>query len=421
MCFPLYFSEHLFAARQFFRGIGIMQKKIVALILAAAMALGGTQIAGATNYAEQISEAESQKSEAQSNLEDINAQIADIETQQDELQIQIDDLDADLVQTLIDIDTTKADIEQATLKLAQAQTQLTMARATEEEQLLSMKERICYMYENGDASFLTAMVGADSFAQVLNKLEAFSSVYNSDRDMLNEFQETKQQVEDLVDEVAEEEADLEYFELTLEEQQAQLEEEIANKSQEMADFDEKLKEAEALAQQYQETITALNAKIAELQEAQRIEEEEKAAAEAAAAEAAAAAAAAQTGSTNVSYSGTGSSVASYACQFVGNPYVWGGTSLTSGCDCSGFIMSVYAHFGVSLPHSSDALRSVGTGVSPSNIMPGDIVCYSGHCAIYIGNGQIVHASNSKPYPAGGIKISNNYAYRTVLAVRRVFT
>ena len=105
----------------------------------------------------------------------------------------------------------------------------------------------------------------------------------------------------------------------------------------------------------------------------------------------------------------------YACQFVGNPYVWGGTSLTNGADCSGFIMSVYAHFGVSLPHSSAAMRSYGVGVSYSEAMPGDIICYSGHVAIYMGGGAIVHASNAKD----GIKISSNAAYRTILAVRRV--
>lgn len=120
-------------------------------------------------------------------------------------------------------------------------------------------------------------------------------------------------------------------------------------------------------------------------------------------------------SSGASYSGAGQAVADYACQFVGNPYVWGGSSLTNGADCSGFIMSVYAKFGVSLPHSSAAMRSCGTGVSYSEAMPGDIICYSGHVAIYLGGGSIVHASNERD----GIKISGNAAYRTILSVRRV--
>lgn len=121
------------------------------------------------------------------------------------------------------------------------------------------------------------------------------------------------------------------------------------------------------------------------------------------------------GGGSVAYNPTGAAVASYACQFVGNPYVWGGTSLTNGADCSGFVMSVYAKFGVSLPHSSSALAGVGRGVPYSQAMPGDIICYPGHVAIYIGGGAIVHASNEKD----GIKISPNAAYRQIIAVRRV--
>ena len=120
---------------------------------------------------------------------------------------------------------------------------------------------------------------------------------------------------------------------------------------------------------------------------------------------------------SISGSGLGADVAKYACQFVGNPYVYGGSSLTNGTDCSGFVMSVYGAYGVSLPHSSRADRSVGAEVEGglANAQPGDIVCYSGHVALYIGNGQIVHASTSKT----GIIISNA-SYKDVLAVRRIF-
>ena len=112
----------------------------------------------------------------------------------------------------------------------------------------------------------------------------------------------------------------------------------------------------------------------------------------------------------------GQQVADFALQFVGNPYVYGGTSLTNGADCSGFVMSVYANFGVSLPHSANADRKKGTGVgSIQEAIPGDLVCYSGHVGIYIGNGQIVHASNSRT----GIIVSNAN-YDTILAVRRIF-
>ena len=112
----------------------------------------------------------------------------------------------------------------------------------------------------------------------------------------------------------------------------------------------------------------------------------------------------------------GVAVAEYALQFVGNPYVWGGTSLTNGADCSGFVMSVYANFGVSLPHSSKADRTQGYAVDGlENAQPGDLICYSGHVALYIGNGQIVHASNSRD----GIKVSNA-DYKKILAIRRIF-
>ena len=112
----------------------------------------------------------------------------------------------------------------------------------------------------------------------------------------------------------------------------------------------------------------------------------------------------------------GQAVVNYAAQFVGNPYVYGGSSLTNGADCSGFVMSVYQAFGISLPHSSSALRSVGYGVSLDAIQPGDIVCYSGHVGIYAGNNTLLHASS----PSTGIKYTSPVTYREILAIRRIF-
>lgn len=180
-------------------------------------------------------------------------------------------------------------------------------------------------------------------------------------------------------------------------------------------------EAEQKAkEEARKAAAAAEAKL--LAEKQKKEEEQKAKEQQAAAESSQSgeqqAAAQETVSTSVvsGGSGLGAAVANYAVQFVGNPYVYGGTSLTNGADCSGFVMSVYKNFGVSLPHSSSADRHVGYSVgSLSEAQPGDLVCYSGHVGIYIGGGQIVHASTA----ATGIKISNA-SYRTPVAIRRIF-
>lgn len=108
----------------------------------------------------------------------------------------------------------------------------------------------------------------------------------------------------------------------------------------------------------------------------------------------------------------------YALQYVGNKYVFGGTSITNGIDCSAFTRYVMNHFGKKLPRNSYSQRSVGKSVDKPNT--GDLICYSGHVAIYIGDGKIVHASNHHPYPRGGIKVSSSYKYRTVKSIRSLF-
>ncbi len=161
----------------------------------------------------------------------------------------------------------------------------------------------------------------------------------------------------------------------------------------------------------------------EYEEAETLEEEKARVAKEEAARKAAAAASSSSSSSSSSSTKTyaaasgsgGSAVVTYACQFVGNPYKYGGTSLTNGCDCSGFVMSVYAAFGISLPHSSKSMRSVGYEVSTSDMQPGDIVCYSGHVGIYIGNDTIVNAIGT----GKGIGYTNVY-YSKIICVRRIY-
>jgi cell wall-associated NlpC family hydrolase len=311
------------------------------------------------------------------------------------------------------------------------------------------------MYERGDNALMESLLGAGSMADFLNRVEYFNQIYDYDRNMLTEYQDTVQQVADLKETLEQEQEDMVALKENQEHQSEELQKMITKKQATMSDFDTKLAQAQALAAQYKETIQEQNdiivaeqERIAEEEaerkrqeeaEKKRQEEEQRKQEQAAAQAAASAASSSSSSSSGSSSSGSSSSgsesadssgdsganpsyttsisgqdVANYALQFVGNPYVWGGTSLTNGADCSGFVMSVFAHFGISLPHSSYSLRSCGQSVSYSNAQPGDLICYSGHVAIYIGGGRIVGAQST----AIGIA-TQNATYRTILAVRRV--
>lgn len=397
--------------------------RLVAAGLVAILGISCFQSASASA----LSKAKNKKSEAQTALDNANADIENMQSQQQELQSQIDALDADLVNIIMNLDILEGELSDKQTELDNVTAQLAQAQEDEQNQYDAMKKRIVYMYENGDDSYIEALVGATDFSDLLNRLEYAQQIYDYDRNLLTQYQETVQQVADLKSQVETEKAELEEVQQSYQEQQASYESMIAEKQSQMSDFDTQLASAQSLAAQYKATVDEQNEIIRQEQ-------------------AAAAAAAAQNnnkgnntttannnngsntggdsttgGSTGggglnppFSTSVSGSDVVSYACQFIGNPYVWGGESLTNGADCSGFIKSVYANFGISLPHSSVALQRAGSEVSYENAQPGDIVCYAGHVAIYMGGGQIVHASS----PSTGIK-TGSATYRSIISVRRV--
>lgn len=293
-----------------------------------------------------------------------------------------------------------------------------------------MKKRIQYMYEKGDTEYLDIFLQVKNMSDLLNKAEYVEGIYTYDRNMLITYQETKQKVADYKADLEEDKAEMEVMELEYKEQQSALETLISTKKKEVSNFDSQLAQAKQDAAVYAQTVAKKNEEIRKTKE----EEARKKAAEEArkkAEEEARKKAAANTSSkpkssnANNKYTGPsaskssggsaeGRAVADYGLQFVGNPYVFGGTSLTSGTDCSGFVLSVYKHFGYSLPRSSSEQRSAGREVSYSDAQPGDLICYAGHIGIYIGNGQIVHASS----PSTGIKVGTA-TYRTILSVRRI--
>ena len=417
---------------------------------------------GMVARASSVSDIEGQINQHTNQLQNINKQIVALESEQDILQEQIDDLNAEIVNMMAsiglkedeiaakegEIAEKEAEIARKEEEIAQKQLQIVQ---TEEEYKAAMEREasqresmaICarMIYERGEDSYLDAILEGKGLSDILNQLDMVEKVHEYENSMLLEYIESKNLVHDLWLKLEDEKVQLEEDKALLEADKQQLEADrqqleadraelksqkasldtmLAKKKQESADYDAEIKKARQQAAAAKKLLQQDKVNLAKA----------KAAAQGTAGSGGNAGSGSSSSSGSTSASGgssavtnspgsaTGKQIAQYALQFVGNPYVSGGTSLTGGADCSGFIYRVFSDFGYSVSRTSYQQRSNGTSVSYSNAQPGDIICYEGHVGLYIGDGLIVHASNSRPYPSGGIKVSQAQ-YRTILDVRRI--
>lgn len=435
----------------------MMQKRVCCILLSLIMLMEIVVPVRATT----ISGVKKEQQKTQNNLNSVNQQITAIQSNQAQAQEELDQLSDQLVDILTSIDICQDEIAVKEKEIEQAKKDYEDARKKEEGQYASMKKRIQFMYEQGDSAYLQVLLESQNYADMVNKADYIESLYEYDKQLLAGYVESKNQVAELKGRLEDEEADLEASNYELQQEEAALQTLVDEQKKTVADFDAQLASAKKKAASYKQQLEDQTAQIKKLEEeaaakkkkeeeARKKQEQERKQQQQASqtqtidtgngaqqttgddpaqvdtgddaqttdpgtvdtgkgTDSMNAGAGAVTGG-----SGVGQQAANYACNFVGNPYKFGGTSLTNGTDCSGFTQAVYAHFGISLPRDSYSQRSCGTEVSYANAQPGDIICYAGHVALYLGNGQIVHASTERT------GITYGYAtYRTILSVRRV--
>ncbi len=391
-------------------------------------------------WATTISGVRNQRSQTQQSLNEVNGQISDIQTQRDAVYNELETMNDQLVEVLTSIEILEEEISLKQKEIDKAQKDLEEAQKIETEQYESMKKRIQFMYEQGNMVYMQALLGAVNYSDMVNKAEYVEGIYNYDRELLAEYVGTRENIETLKATLEDEQSQMRTAEYELQGEKENLELLVALKRRTVEDFDSQLEKAKEKASAYKRQLQQQTERIRKLEERERKkkEEEEKKKREEAEEESqgndedgdGTTSIDITTGETEGEDDGgeedddddysddadssLGQQICDYACQFVGNPYVYGGTSLTDGADCSGFTQAVYAHFGISIPRDSYSQRSCGYGVSYEEAQPGDLICYAGHVALYLGDGQIVHASTEQT------GITYGYAtYRTILAVRRV--
>lgn len=376
-----------------------MKKKLLSLLIVAALTFSCFHV---VTYVQATAKEEAQrkKREAEAKLKELEDQMKKLKAEQADVLGEMNDVQAEIVELVASIDAISDEIIHAEEDFARLQEELDAAIESEHKQYEAMKLRIKYMYERGDTAFVEAILGASSMADLLNQVEYFEEMYDYDRKLLVSYQETKIRTQELKDEVEVELAELNEMKESQEGQKQALQKVMARLEAENGEYASQLRTALAAAERYKNIISEQAAIIARIEEEEQDDDDDD-----------------DDGDADPGYQTTVSpaDVIAYAKQFVGNRYVWGGTDPHTGADCSGYLQYVFGHFGIRLPRTSYEQRTAGKRVSYSHIKPGDIVCYAGHVAMYIGNNQIIHARNER----AGIGITSNPRYRAIITIRRV--
>ena len=395
------------------------KNKICAAVLV--FVLAGSLTAGACAvpnvYAK--TEAEKKRDAYKKKLKAKNSDIANIKDSQSDVKDSITAAAARMKTLLSKQELLKSDIKDKQNEVEQANKKLEEAKEEEQNQYDAMKLRIQYLYENStDNSIWSAILESNGLSDMLNRIEYATDLYKSDRELMTSYQNAVKKVEDWTMQLADEMDSLLALQDKYQTQQGELKTLMAKLEQQKDAYAQQLAEAQKQAQDYKKTFSKQEAII---------RAQEAAAARANANTYDGGGTGASGGIASDSYlkdpdcnpsqttDVSGADIVAFAQQFVGNPYVWGGNSLTNGVDCSGFVHQVYAHFGISTPRYSQAFKSVGQPVSYQNIQAGDVVVYPGHVAIYIGNGNIVEAQSTR----AGITNSRPVNCHTITAIRRL--